>query len=231
MADAMNEYVAQVVDKKIEDSQCIMAIPATVEKVLSNGMCMVRLIANGTEFVVPNWSGCDVRVGDEIRLFYTGAIVSERTAYIGAAAYMVNRQWSCVNGNFIVDENSQSTPYPKGIRRIINGTTNISRYGFRASHKQTVLLTFNGVIVGGSAATGVTKVESYIDNVKYDFSYAVSIFAAGRKYCPTITLPFVVEAGNHVVEVKITGICDDMGFYSDACSYVVGQGLTEVEVN
>jgi hypothetical protein len=69
------------------------------------------------------------------------------------------------------------------------------------------------------------------DDVKYDFSYTVSVFATGRYYCPTITLPFVVEAGNHVVEVKITGTGDDIGFYSDACSYVVGQGLTEVEVN
>jgi len=231
MADAMNEYVEQIVDKKIENSQCIMAIPAKVKKVLSNGMCMVSLIANGTEFVVPNWSGVDVRVDDEVRLFYTGAIVSERTAYIGAAAYMINRQWGLVEGNFIVDENSQSTAYPKGVRRIINGTTNISRYGFRASHKQTVLLTFNGVIVGGSAATGLTKVDLYIDDVRYDFSYAVSIFAAGRQYCPTITLPFVVEDGNHVIEVKITGTGSDIGFYSDACSYVVGQGLTEAEVN
>lgn len=231
MADAMNEYVGQIVDKKIEDSQCIMAIPAVVEKVLSNGMCTVRLIANGTEFVVPNWSGVDVRVDDEVRLFYTGAIVSERTAYIGAAAYMINRQWSCVNGNFIVDENSQSAAYPKGIRRIINGTTNISLYGFRSSHKQTVLLTFNGIIIGGSGLGGTNSIDLYIDNERYDFSYTVSIFATGRYYCPTITLPFVVEAGNHVIEVRITGVGDDIGFYRDACSYVVGQGLTEVEVN
>lgn len=79
--DAISEYVGQIAEKKIEESQCIMAVPARVEKVMTNNMCLVNLIANGTQFVVPNWSGCDVQSGDEVRLFYTGSIVSERTAY------------------------------------------------------------------------------------------------------------------------------------------------------
>lgn len=231
MPDAITEYVEQVCDKKIKDSQCVMAVPASVKKVLSNGMCLVRLIANDTELVIPNWSGCDVVIGDEVRVFFTGSIISERTAYIGAATYVVNRQWSCVSGNFIIDEGSQSDVRPKGIRRIIHGTTNISKYGFRSTHKQTVLVTFNGVVQGGDAETGTSQVDIYVDGNRYDFSYKASVFVRGRVYCQNFTLPFLIDEGNHTIEVKISGTDNDTGFYIDANSYVVGQGLTEVEVN
>lgn len=234
MADAINKYVAQIVDKKIEDSQCIMAIPATVKKVLSNGMCMVRLIANGTEFVVPNWSGVDVRVDDEVRLFYTGAIVSERTAYIGAAAYMINRQWGLVEGNFIVDDGSITPSYPKGRRSIptsIENGVSISLYGFRSSQDQTVLATFNGIIRAANSDCA-TRIEFYIDNQEYGYRYIMDMPNSAHYYCPTVTLPLRVEAGNHILEVKIFG--DDqhahIGYYEDAHSFIIGQGLTEVEV-
>lgn len=233
--DAISEYVSNIAEDKIAASQCIMAVPARVEKVMSNNMCLVNLIANDTQLVVPNWSGCDVEVGDEVRLFYTGSILSERTAYIGAASYIVNRRLCCVEGNFIVDPNSTTTSYPKGQRVIPdNNSTNISQYQFRATHPQTVLVTFSGVMVG-QADTGMTKVELYMDNVKYNYDYSISVFGAStfgaRIYCPTITLPFTIDAGDHEIEVKIVGVGTNLGFYFDCCSYVLGQGLKELEVN
>lgn len=235
MADAISEYMGQIADKKIEESQCIMAVPATVKKVLSNGMCLVELIANSTQFVVPNWSGCDVRVGDEIRLFYTGAIISERTAYIGAAAYMVNRQWGLVEGNFIVDDGSITPAYPKGRRSIptsIDDGVSISRYGFRSFQDQTVLATFNGIIRAANSDCA-TRIEFYIDEQEYDYRYIMDMPNSAHYYCPTVTLPLRVEAGNHIFEVKIFGDGQHahIGYYEDARSFVIGQGLTEVEVN
>jgi len=233
--DAISEYVGQIAEKKIEESQCIMAVPARVEKVMTNNMCLVNLIANGTQFVVPNWSGCDVQSGDEVRLFYTGSIVSERTAYIGAAAYMTNRLWSCVKGNFIKDDgyNTRAIPQSDDDLREIN----ISRYGFRSTHPQTVLVTFNGMLIGRTGIDyGVAYIKIYIDNNVHDFNYGISV-RAGMLYCPVISLPFDIELGDHLVEVKISGLAIQSGqdvsagWYTDACSYVTGQGLTAVEVN
>lgn len=234
MADAISEFMGQIADKKIEESQCIMAVPATVKKVLSNGMCLVELIANSTQFVVPNWSGCDVRVGDEIRLFYTGTIISERTAYIGAAAYMVNRQWGLVEGNFIVDDGSITPVYPKGRRSIpisIDDGVSISRYGFRSFQDQTVLATFNGIIRAANSDCA-TRIEFYIDDQEYDYRYIMDMPNSQHYYCPTVTLPLKVEAGTHIFEVKIFGDNQHahIGYYEDARSFVIGQGLTEAEV-
>lgn len=237
--DAISEYVGQISEKKIEESQCIMAVPARVEKVMTNNMCLVNLIANGTQFVVPNWSGCDVQSGDEVRLFYTGSIVSERTAYIGAAAYMTNRLWSCVKGNFITDAGYN---YLK-ISENIDVEKNISKYGFRSTHSQTVIVTFNGKLAGGGN-TGITMergtafIKICVDGVPYGFDYGVSVYE-GVLYCPIISLPFDVSLGDHLVEVKVSGRAVQSGSvnyisagrYTDACSYVTGQGLTEVEVN
>lgn len=235
MPDVLNEYVNQIAEKAIQDSECIMAVPATVQKVLSNGICLVQLVANDTQLVVPNWSGCDVEVGDEVRLFYTGAVLSERTAYIGAASYIVNRRLTTVKGNFIVDNPAAQRPrrtIPKNNEPAIL----ISRYGFHSTHPQTVLVTFNGraqadVDLDG----GTTSVELYIDGVKYNFDYSISM-QSRMSYCPIVSLPFQIDAGNHIVEVKISGSGAysgqyvNPGFYYDCCSYVMGQGLKEVEV-
>ena len=227
----MRDYVEQVVDERIEDSECLMAIPATVKKLLSNGICLVQLIANDTELTVPNWSGCDVSVGDEVRLFYTGSVIADRTAYIGAAAYITNRQWSCVKGNFIKDDGRDTRTIP------ISGEANISKFGFKSTHAQTVLVTFNGKLVGATGIDfGVAYIKLYVDNVRYDFDYSISI-QSGMLYCPIISLPFDIEEGRHTVEIKVsgTGITSgtnvSAGWYTNVCSYVTGQGLTDIEIS
>lgn len=235
MPDAITEYVEQVCDKKIKDSQCVMAVPASVKKVLSNGMCLVRLIANDTELVIPNWSGCDVVIGDEVRVFFTGSIISERTAYIGAATYVVNRQWGLIEGDFIIDEGSVSPRHPKGQRAIpisIDEGVTIFRYGFRAFQKQAVLATFNGIIQAANSNCA-TRIEFYIDNQEYGYKYIMDMPSSAHYYCPTVTLPINVDEGNHVFEVRIFGDNQHahIGYYEDAHSFIVGQGLVEVEVN
>ena len=228
MPDAITEYVEQVCDKKIKDSQCIMAVPASVKKVLSNGMCLVRLIANDTELVIPNWSGCDVVIGDEVRVFFTGSIISERTAYIGAATYVVNRQWGVVEGNFITDGDTAR----KSIPTSVSEGEPISRFGFRAFQKQNILATFNGIIRAYNSDCS-TRIEFYLDNQKHDYNYIMDMPQSGHYYCPTVTLPIKVDEGNHVFEVKIFGDGQHahIGYYEDARSFIIGQGLTEVEVN
>lgn len=234
MADVLEEYVTQVIDKKMQNSDYLIAIPSKVTQVLSNGMYVVQLISNGSEYCVPNWSGAVLEVGDNVQLYYKGKILSDRTAYIGAAAYMVNRQWGLVEGNFIVDDGSISSAYPKGRRSIptsINDGVSISRYGFRSFQDQTVLASFNGIIRAANSDCA-TKIEFYIDNQEYDYKYIMDMPNSQHYYCPTVTLPLKVEAGTHIFEVKIFGDNQHahIGYYEDARSFVIGQGLTEVEV-
>ena len=87
MKDAFRELVNQSIDKKIKEIDLIHSTPAKVLKNLSNEMHTVQLIASGIELVIPNYSGSSLEVGESVQVFYQGDILSERTAYIGAAIY------------------------------------------------------------------------------------------------------------------------------------------------
>ena len=87
MKDAFSELVLQSVDKKLRETDFIHSTPAKVIKKLSNEMYAVQLIASNIELVLPNYTGSALDVDESVQVFYQGDILSERTAYIGAAIY------------------------------------------------------------------------------------------------------------------------------------------------
>lgn len=70
MKDALFELIDSSVRKQIENSDCILAVPAKVVEALDNGMYVVNLISNGTQLIVPNWSGSELDLNENVQIFY-----------------------------------------------------------------------------------------------------------------------------------------------------------------
>lgn len=86
MADALNELIKSGAEKAIDKSACIFTAPCTVVSIGSNGMYTVKLVTSDARYTVRNYSGSDLAVGESCQLFYRNNVISNQTAYIGAAA-------------------------------------------------------------------------------------------------------------------------------------------------
>lgn len=212
MADVLEEYVTQVIDKKMQNSDYLIAIPSKVTQVLSNGMYVVQLISNGSEYCVPNWSGADLEVGDNVHLYYKGKILSDRTAYIGAAFHQNNHL------EFIVGNSQTGRIIPDA------APATFATINFTATIKTNIFVCFNANLITNSM--GSNTVTVYLDNVPHTYQHDLNL-SRGWKYTQNFTLPFEADAGEHTVLVKINGSGDVT--YAAVYAYVFGQGIKEVE--
>jgi len=212
MADVLEEYVTQVIDKKMQNSDYLIAIPSKVMQVLSNGMYVVQLISNGSEYCVPNWSGADLEVGDNVHLYYKGKILSDRTAYIGAAFHQNNHL------EFIVGNSQTGRIVPD------SAPATFATINFTATIKTNIFVCFNANLITNSM--GSNTVTVYLDNVPHTYQHDLNL-SRGWKYTQNFTLPFEADAGEHTVLVKINGSGDVT--YAAVYAYVFGQGIKEVE--
>jgi len=99
MADALNELIKSGAEKAIDKSACVFTAPCTVVSVNGNQMYTVKLVTSDAQYTVRNYSGSDLAVGESCQLFYRNNIISNQTAYIGAAA---NKNPFCLNGLSLV---------------------------------------------------------------------------------------------------------------------------------
>ena len=95
MADALNELIKSGAEKAIDKSAAIFTAPCTVVSIGSNGMYTVKLVTSDAQYTVRNYSGSDLAVGESCQLHYRNNVISNQTAYIGAAA---NKNPFCLNG-------------------------------------------------------------------------------------------------------------------------------------
>lgn len=88
----MNDII-QLIDSRINkqsrESTTLSSTPCHILDVYQNGNVKIHVFQNNSEYVVPNYSGSDLIVGEEAQLFFQGNISSGRFMYIGAA---VNKQ-------------------------------------------------------------------------------------------------------------------------------------------
>lgn len=95
MADALNELIKSGAEKAIDKSACVFTAPCTVVSVNGNQMYTVKLVTSDAQYTVRNYSGSDLAVGESCQLFYRNNVISNQTAYIGAAA---NKNPFALNG-------------------------------------------------------------------------------------------------------------------------------------
>lgn len=83
MSDSFIKVIESLNNKK-ENKESVLSVPCVVTEKLDNEMVKVRLVSNNATYTVPNRSGNDVTIGENVSLFYNGIIITESQAYIGA---------------------------------------------------------------------------------------------------------------------------------------------------
>jgi hypothetical protein len=213
MKDALFELVDTSVRKQMENSDYVLAVPAKVVDALENGMYVVTLISNGSQLVLPNWSGSELDFDENVQVFYKGKILSERTAYIGASFYTGDNasrnRIKYINGTFALGEVTETA-------------RTIARVEFEAVQKTKVFAVLNANIWGNE--TGFSFVYVYMDGILHDYQPKTTV-TANYDSVQCFNLPFDVSKGEHVLEIKASGT----GNYIDIYAYIWGQGLTDKE--
>lgn len=214
MADALDEYVERIVEKKIQDSDCLIVVPAKVTQILTNGMYVVQTISNDAEYCVPNWSGTDLSIGENVHLYYKGKLLSDRTAYIGAAFFQNSIDY--VTGSSYTGEIAANAD-----------PVTVSTIHFKTTRKQKVFVSFNSNIINYS--TGTNIVTTYLGTTAHTYQYKMSFYNDGVSYSQNYMIPFEVDTGEHTIYIKSNGTAR-IGYYN-VYAYVYGQGIKEVVVN
>lgn len=211
MNDALTDLINQKVDKRISDSDILHSVPAKVEKVLENGMYVVTLISNDTQMILPNWSSSELDIGENVNIFYKGAIFSERTAYIGSSFNKLD----IANRNRIIyvkaKEHTGTIPQEGKV---------VANCSFEVLQTTRVFVTFNANIWGSSS--GFSFLNLYMDDIAHEYQPKTTV-VANADSVQMFTLPFTVTKGQHTMHVEATGV----GTYIDIYAFVWGQGLAE----
>ena len=113
--DAFIELVSRRVKKEVDKQSFIKILPCKVLAKNDNGKYLVELVTNKAKYNVLNCSGTDINVSEIVMLFYKGNIISDDSAFIGAAE---NKEISPS-----VEEYDAGKTIPAGTRVTISGQT------------------------------------------------------------------------------------------------------------
>lgn len=213
MNDALTELINQKIDKKIAESDIVHSLYAKVISPLENGMYVVELLPTKTQLILPNWTGSELDIDENVQVFYKGEIISERTAYIGSSFYKDDiasrNRIKYINGTFELGEVGE-------IARTI------AMVEFEAVQNTKVFAILNANIWGNE--TGFSFVYIYMDGILHEYQPKTTVMA-NYDSVQCFNLPFDVTKGKHVLEIKASGT----GNYIDIYAYIWGQGLTDKE--
>lgn len=82
---AFETLIKQETEKNIKDSACVFSAPARVISVEGNQKYKVQLVTSDAQYILANYSGSDLYVGESVQIYYRNNYISEQTAYIGSS--------------------------------------------------------------------------------------------------------------------------------------------------
>lgn len=82
---AFEILVRQETEKVVKDSACVFSAPARVISVEGNQKYKVQLVTSDAQYILANYSGSDLYVGESVQIYYRNNYISEQTAYIGSS--------------------------------------------------------------------------------------------------------------------------------------------------
>ena len=83
--DAFGTLVRQEAEKVVKNSACVFSAPARVISVEGNQKYKVQLVTSDAQYILANYSGSDLYVGESVQIYYRNNNISEQTAYIGSS--------------------------------------------------------------------------------------------------------------------------------------------------
>lgn len=209
--EALNELIDKRISEFLKKSNCITSLPCRVIEDLQNGYYTVEVLSNGTKYIVPNFSGSAINVGENVQLYYKGAIVTNQSAYIGAVNYKDS-------GASPIVVNGLNT-----LGEIIRDNTRITIIKFKATQSVNLLIVFNANVFG--TIEGDCSLDIYIDESKISHVPRETILQ--DKYnLVCFTLPLFCESGEHELKILANGT----GNYINICSYIYGFYIEELPI-
>lgn len=82
---AFEILVRQEAEKVVKNSACVFSAPARVISVEGNQKYKVQLVTSNAQYILANYSGSDLNVGESVQIYYRNDYISEQTAYIGSS--------------------------------------------------------------------------------------------------------------------------------------------------
>lgn len=203
--DSLIELIDNRIEKVLEKSTHISSLVGQVVAA-SNDRYDVKLFTTGAIYNLPNYSGSDLVVGEQVYVYYTGGILSNQTAYIGASVTKP------VSTKFI---------YGNGLLGALSeNTRKIAAVYFKTTAPTTINFVFNSVIASDSV--GAVTFTILIDNEELEYQPTVTA-NDGYTHC-SFTLPIELnEVSDHIIDVWATGV----GAVTQVMTYIFGVSITD----
>lgn len=83
---AFETLIRQEAEKVVKDSACVFSAPARVISNEGNQKYKVQLVTSDVQYILVNYSGSDLYVGESVQIYYRNNCISEQSAYIGSSA-------------------------------------------------------------------------------------------------------------------------------------------------
>lgn len=213
MSEIVNLIDSRVQKALSNNTSIVNTIPCRVEEVLENRLVRVTLLSNGMELIVPNWSGNDVAVEENVQLFYSGNIVSARNSYIGASLY---------KGLVADDVTIRYLECNVRLGEVFETDRDIITLDFLANRNTNVFVCINADVQGSE--NGLLSLMITMNDETHNYIPSVQIIANQTKHL-YFSVPFYVLKGDCSLEVKANGT----GNLTNIYAYVWGQAITIVE--
>lgn len=202
--DALRELIGKEIDERIKESDCIASTPCVVLDDYQNGYYLVEDIKSGSKYTVPNFSGSAIGIGENIQLFFKNGVISNKSAYIGAANYK--------------SSDSVSPVIIEGLNKLgelVDADVEISLFKFKVLESTNLLINFNANIFGTVAGELVLKIIIGETELLYKPRKTISL---NEYNSISFSLPFTLKSGEYTAQV----IADGVGNFVDICTYIYG---------
>ena len=211
----MNDLIHLVdnrINKQLRESTTLRSIPCRILEIYQNGNVRIRVVQNKSEYVVPNYSGSDLIVGEEAQLFCQGDISSGRFMYIGASNNKSTKggnAFNVISGIIMTGE-------------VFTEDREISRINLTSNEQSESLLVFNATAFGSNH--GNLTIKIYINEIEYNF-ISITTLSANEYRTISFSLPVTLNPGIYKITIKACG----SGNLSAINSYIAGHDIDEYE--
>lgn len=191
------ELIDERIKKFLDNFSTLNSSPCTVVEVLENEMVKVKLIENGAEYTVPNYSGSSVEVGEKVQLYYKSKNIQAGKSYVGASLNKDSGGGTAeVNDVFgVMNSDDGAIDYEDG------ATKYIGAIGVKCSKPTNCYVTVN--------MTASYNNSNYVDVYVYDnrtlSTYQPRIFKNNSINSTLISfsIPLALTQGEHKIYVYI----------------------------
>lgn len=208
----MNDIISLIdsrIEKSLNQDTALKSMPCRVKAVISNAKVLVESIENGVQYTVPNYSGSDVHVGENVQVYYK-VNLSNTKSYIGASlnkSSSSSGELDVVMGEVVTGE--------------ILSDNHILGNVYVECDKILYAHLFVNVNLLGNSSSNIS-ITIQVNTVTQDYIAKQTL----NNLCysnVSYSIPLRLSSGRNEIVIKISG----SGNITDGCVYASGHGIRE----